>query len=62
MGGMFVRVKLDTNLFTKTKAIWSNEIYEIEKVEGSKYRLKGLDKSYSHDNLQAINPDFIMNY
>jgi predicted nucleic acid-binding protein len=62
MEGMFVRVKLDTNLFTKTKAIWSNEIYEIKKVEGSKYCLKGLDKSYPHDSLQAINPDFIMNY
>ena len=62
MEGMFVRVKLDTNLFTKTKAIWSNEIYEIEKVEGSKYKLRQLDKMYPHDSLQAINPDFIMNY
>ena len=60
--GQPVRIRLPTNAFTKTKPVWSSEIYHIIKVVGPNYELDKVHGLYFHDELQPISTEYLMSY
>jgi len=57
----WVRIKLETHAFTKLKAIWSKEIYEIESFKNGRYKLKGKSGKYRDEDLQFIQKEYLLN-
>lgn len=60
--GQPVRIKLPTNPFTKTKAVWSDEVYKIIKVVNNSYELDKVHGLYFTDELQPISEEYLMTY
>ena len=57
----WVRIKLETNVFSKLKAVWSNELYEIESFKNGRYTLKGKSGKYRDEDLQFIQKEYLLN-
>ena len=59
--GSHVRKLLDISPFQKIKPIWSSEIYTVKSYLNSVYKLDDDPGNYNADELQVVNPEFVMN-
>lgn len=56
----FVRVRLDRNIFSKVKPIWSTEIYKINKFKDGYYSLDNIEGKFKREDLQLVNKEFLL--
>lgn len=56
----FVRVRLDRNIFSKVKPIWSTEIYKINKFKDGNYSLDNIEGKFKREDLQLVNKEFLL--
>lgn len=57
----YVRVKLETNIFSKTKPVWTSEIYLIKSFKDGKYTLDGSSGTFKGDELQPVQKEYLLN-
>lgn len=57
----YVRVKLETNIFSKTKPVWTSEIYLIKSFKDGKYTLDGSSGTFKGEELQPVQKEYLLN-
>ena len=59
--GTPVRILLNVTKFQKTKPVWSDDVYTIEKMVKNFYLLNEIEGHYKYEQLQVINGNTILN-